>query len=326
MSPLWPWPTIAASLECQVTGIVVDGGRRVAPPDPDLVVLGDDLGHWHGAVIDTGLAVSAEDWPADLDASSVDATFVVVSQSTNTSVGTVLQRGKDQRSWSGPATIAVDSIGESARGWIELTTEIGGSPRVVGRSNAIRLVGRKPEALVLAGPSGLDWEWFDFSKPQDSKERQHLSDTPGLPFFVDFSGSNPVLCLNEAIPGFRATMEDGPASSAERALAELLGAQVAAGTASALALHALSSSGLEDDVVSPPPSLALMDALRAAASLMTGIDDAEGLIRAYHAHLEEGKTESAALIASRAAMAAATMAQLGVAVENAAMQARRGAA
>ena len=323
MSPLMPWPTLGDVPAPVITNIEIDGEPAFAPPIDGPVILGGDDGFWQHAEMTVTLEIPTEKWPDDIEPREAEATFVLVCRTTNLMTGTSLPLNGEPGRWSGRIVMSADLVGDTADGFIEVTTGPRTSPRVVGKTDVIRFSTRRPDPLELAGPSGIAWEWFDFSAPQTKTGREHLIDTPTLPFFVDFSEPDPVLCLNSGIPGFQATVEDGSAASSDRALADLLSAHVAAGTASALVLNALQSSGLDGEMVTPPPSVALSDALRAAAAEMPDVADTDELIRQYHTAVQRDEAASAALIAARAAMAAASAAQLGPAVAAAAKRARQ---
>jgi hypothetical protein len=300
---IYPYEVLNGQVECEVTRVRVDGRpldhTRVSP---SLRTVALDAGRddWQEAVIDVR-AVLPEEEIAYGPWSELVCVAVLEEGATNSRTVQRLARDRSSGSWQGPVRLrrsrhrsratlgvqvvaAVEGVRGRVIGWSENDWVIDLRAEIPARDQEVRIV----EVDFRDGP----YPW--------------LRPFKDAPWFVDTSGEMPTVYLNQGVEGLTALLRGN--SSAEKATAALLNAQIVRDVWETMFHAALSDIELDDDGRPRMPvgwRGSVLDAM--LSDVLPGLSPSDALAE-MRARREEG--HGWAELQSRVQYAAALRAQL----------------
>lgn len=207
MSALLPHRTLASQPTLALTDLVIDGIERPDRVEPHLAridVSGEREGSWHH--VQVAVSVSADDGElAELldDGVVPHATVVVYCVPTNLRLGRALAPTGADGEWAATLDLSGDCLRDKVSIYGELVADIDGRPaRRIGTTDAWELYVDPVAVPPFEGTFQVKWS--------------HFRREPGIPdharpesFFIDLSGTVPLIHLNHDMDGLHELLSGG---------------------------------------------------------------------------------------------------------------------
>ncbi|WP_225755644.1 hypothetical protein [Actinotalea sp. Marseille-Q4924] len=268
MIPLYPWPTFREPWQLDLREPTFDGVARSDVLMPDHRRLRSDLvADWAICALE---AVATA--PSAGGAPRPDAAHLLVSAPRAQTRLPLPLSPDGAGSWRARVELPQDLLAGIATVTAELTAVLDGRVRFLGRSEPWSVVVDPSDAPVPVGAPPFPMVWVDFGDPGAPELARR---SPGAPAVMDLSGS-PTLYLNDAMPGLHRLLHADTARGERRRARDLMGAEVARITLTALVRAAAADLEADDDGVVTPADQLLRQTLEGVAGVMrstSGIDE-----------------------------------------------------
>ena len=313
-----PWEAWREPWVLHVEGVEVDGVDHLdlLAADHRRVDVSSREG-WVSAVLSLRAAP-----PPDGDAPGVTGLVVhalVTCRDTHWRAPTVLVAQVDG-SWTGSVALSSDVLAGAVTVDVTATSVVEGRRRVVGVSEAWRVVVDPGEAPTAAGAPPFRTVWTDFQASDAPAEVRGAPDTYAVLAPV---GAELVLYLNGGIEGLQELLHADRARDRRRMARDLVGAEVARQALASVVRSALAEvvETSEGDVPGLPAGRTARQAVEAVARAMPRVAGAQDLVERVVA-AEDGSAVERALLWSEIDAAVAVLAGTTAAIAATAKEVR----